>query len=188
MDTKRAFLLLILAAVTSALAAALQGRSECLDHNATSNAPASMSAVPCTAITARRTIKDGANHPLKKRDYYACYQTSPSPVIPDDCQKIVERVKGHAGGFNLLPGLCLVWLEGTCKARFCAADSVTRVGLNQTFQWVGQQLDHLFQDCVVGGQDGLKGDCLDLNGGCGFYRLHLEHRGQDVLNITGSGN
>lgn len=81
MDTKRAFLLLILAAVTSALAAALQGRSECLDHNATSNAPASMSAVPCTAITARRTIKDGANHPLKKRDYYACYQTSVSAVF-----------------------------------------------------------------------------------------------------------
>ncbi|KAK6848911.1 hypothetical protein PG995_012744 [Apiospora arundinis] len=184
----RALLLPILAIITTALTAALSGQpGGGPDHKLVPNYPHLVFTVPVATTTSSRAIREGASH-LKKRDYYTCYQTSPSPVVPEDCQKIIERIEGHGGGFNLLPGLCLVWLEGTCKARFCAADQVTRKGLNQTFMWVGQQLDHLFQDCVVGGKDGLKGDCLDLNSGCGFYRLNLQHRGQDVLNITGMGN
>ncbi|KAK8041182.1 hypothetical protein PG994_014189 [Apiospora phragmitis] len=174
MDSKQTFLLCLLVAATSALATAPPGRPGRLDDVSASN--------DLTSKFMRR-----ASRLLEKRDYYTCYQISPSPVVPDDCQKVVERVIGHEGGFNLLPGTCLVWMEGTCKARFCAADQVTAQGLDQTFQWVGQQLDHLFRDCIVDGQDGLKGDCEDLNGGCGFYRVHLEHRGQEALNITGSG-
>ncbi|KAK8857152.1 hypothetical protein PGQ11_013064 [Apiospora arundinis] len=117
----RALRLPVLAIITAALTAALSGQPEGgLDHKLAPNYPHSVFTVP-VATTPSRAIREGASH-LKKRDYYTCYQTSPSPIAPEDCQKIIERVEGHGGGFNLLPGLCLVWLEGTCKARFCAAD------------------------------------------------------------------
>ncbi|KAK8017621.1 hypothetical protein PG993_013947 [Apiospora rasikravindrae] len=188
MDFKRAFPLLLLVPDASALAIALPERLGRLGHIATSNDPTSEFMTPASASAGERVITRRASRLLEKRDYYTCYRISPSPVIPDDCEKIVERVQCHDGGFDLLPGTCLVWMEGTCKARFCAGDEVTyREGLNQTFQWVGEQLGHLFRYCVVNGQDGLKGDCEDLNGGCGFYRVHLGHRGREVLNITGTG-
>lgn len=98
---------------------------------------------------------------------------------------VIERVENHGGGFNVLPGTCAVWLDGTCEARFCAADEVAAIkGLNQTYQWLGQQLDGLFWNCILTGHDGLGGDCEDLNGGCGLYRLHFGHRGNEWQNVT----
>ncbi|KAK7910974.1 hypothetical protein PG985_013455 [Apiospora marii] len=163
MNSKRAFLLLLAAAASALATVALPERSRDFDHVPVSNIATSKLMAPAT-VTRR-----------------------PYPVVPEDCQTVVNRVESHEGSLNVLPGTCLVWLEGTCGARFCAAEEVTFKGLNQTFQWVGEQLDHLFRYCIVNGQDGLKGDCEDLNGSCGFYRLHLEHRGNDWPNSTGSG-
>ncbi|KAK8067156.1 hypothetical protein PG997_013903 [Apiospora hydei] len=135
MDSKRAFLLL-LAAAASAVATALPRRPGRLGQLAASNDPTSESIAPTSTSAGGRVIISRATRLLEKRDYYTCYQISPSPVIPEDCQQVVERVQCHEGGFNLLPGTCLVWMEGTCKARFCAGDEVTYPeGLNQSFQW-----------------------------------------------------
>ncbi|KAK7966137.1 uncharacterized protein PG986_000414 [Apiospora aurea] len=172
MDSKRAFLLL-LAAAASAVPTALPGRPGRLGQLAASNDPTPESIAPTSTGAGRRVIMSRASRLLEKRDYYTCYQISPSPVIPEDCKQVVERVQCHGGDLNLLSGTCLVWMEGTCKARFCAGDMVTYPeGLDQTFLWVGEQLDHLFQYCVVNGQDGLKGDCEDLNGLIHFSTPH----------------
>lgn len=124
---------------------------------------------------------------LAKRDFYTCYETAPSAINATDCGGVIAEVRSRTGAFSLVSDLCLLWMHGSCMARLCAVDDDTETAaLNQSYAWVGDRLDSLQQDCASHGQDGMRGDCGNLNGYCGTYRLFLEHRGQ-TLNISGAG-
>ncbi|KAK8135240.1 hypothetical protein PG984_003180 [Apiospora sp. TS-2023a] len=188
MDSKRAFLFL-LAAITSVLATvALLERPGELDQVPMSN-------VPTSDPMGKHVGSTGVANP-EEFTMHNGSRLITEPVALEDCQTIVERVKSHNGSFNVLSDTCVIWLEGSCEAGYCANKKgvVGAKGLNQTFQWVGGQLDRLLRYCVVTGQDGLEGDSAyrHLVGRYGFWRLYLgdrQHwpRGNDWPNSTGSG-
>lgn len=126
---------------------------------------------------------------LHKRGYYTCYNRQTTSVTVPDCQAIIDRISAAgAPSFTVPSGLCLTWWQGTCMSRLCAKtgappSSASRGGgLNKTAaSLLGELEDVILDDCVRAGQDGMSGDCANLDANCGSYRLTLEHHGSEVL-------
>lgn len=75
--------------------------------------------------------------------------------------------------FSLPSGLCAVFAQGGCKARFCAVEYLSRP-LERTALWVAMTLARpLVGDCVLHGKEGVAGDSSVLNGDGGSYRLWI---------------
>jgi hypothetical protein len=102
---------------------------------------------------------------------------------------VISHLRANATQPLRVPtGLCLVWAHVTCQSRLCAENGVlTPHGghggsggglLNRTAGDVADELEAtLLARCVrAAGQDGVVGDCANINAGCGTYRLTLEHR------------
>ncbi|KAK6219183.1 hypothetical protein LQW54_002432 [Pestalotiopsis sp. IQ-011] len=126
---------------------------------------------------------------LHKRGYYTCYNRQTTSVTVPDCQAIIDRISAAgAPSFTVPSGLCLTWWQGTCMSRLCAktgappSSAARGGGLNKTAaSMLGELEDVILDDCVRGGQDGMSGDCANLDANCGSYRLTLEHHGSEVL-------
>ncbi|KAI1876304.1 hypothetical protein JX265_003830 [Neoarthrinium moseri] len=120
-------------------------------------------------------------HRVGKRGYYTCYNRQTNSISADDCQKVIDRINGLNQVLTVPNGLCMVWFQGTCMSRLCAKNGASK-GLNITSDTiVGQLSGTLLNDCVKVGQDGVAGDCANMNGNCGTYRLTFEHHGNEVL-------
>jgi hypothetical protein len=114
-----------------------------------------------------------------RQSHLLSWQTN-SVSVPD-CQAIIDRIKDAEKIFSVPSGLCLTWYQGTCMSRLCAKSGAAR-GLNKTSDsMVGELEDIILNDCVKVGLDGMSGDCANMDGNCGTYRLTLEHHDSGML-------
>ncbi|KAK7954870.1 hypothetical protein PG996_015674 [Apiospora saccharicola] len=125
MHSKRVSLFLLAVATSSLAAAALSERPGELDQVPMSN-------VPTSDPIGKHVGSTSAANP----EEFTMSHGSRLITEQEDCQTIVERVESHNGSFNVLPDTCVVWLEGSCEAGYCAnwEGVVGAQGLNQTFQ------------------------------------------------------
>ncbi|KAI0123092.1 hypothetical protein BJ170DRAFT_599735 [Xylariales sp. AK1849] len=118
---------------------------------------------------------------LRKRGYYTCFDIATTPVLVSDCEHVIDDIRAIPGNLTVPNGLCMVWYEGTCLTRFCAGGATIHQ-LNRTSGSVVDELaGTLMNDCVKQGQDGVSGDCANMNYHCGTYRLSLEHHGGEII-------
>ncbi|KAH8664112.1 hypothetical protein BX600DRAFT_436680 [Xylariales sp. PMI_506] len=118
---------------------------------------------------------------LKKRGYYTCFNTATTSVQVLDCKAVINDIRAIPGNLTAPNGLCLMWYEGTCLSRFCSRPSAVN-GVTRTSASLADELEFiLLNNCVAAGQDGISGDCANMNANCGTYRASLVHHGLEML-------
>lgn len=122
-----------------------------------------------------------------KRDSYTCYKISNTSVNPDDCVAVINDVRSYNGSLTVPWGLCLMWFEGTCKARLCAWGIANSI--NETSAWTADRMAHpLLDNCIWNGADGVARErcdrCHSREAYCHNPLHHINEQSPKTANLS----